>query len=85
MGTSPWVFDLGYFMNDLYVRVGPLEMTVLISIPLYAAIVLTVLFVLFSFRLIAFRDSTVTTYRTQLLIGKATRRFRPKFDVMQRD
>lgn len=32
-------------MNDLYVRVGPLKMTVLISIPLYAAMLLTVLFV----------------------------------------
>ncbi|KAL7336858.1 hypothetical protein BJY59DRAFT_722121 [Rhodotorula toruloides] len=41
---NSWVFGLGYFMNDLYVRVGPLKMTVLISIPLYAAIVLTVLF-----------------------------------------
>ncbi|BGP26699.1 hypothetical protein JCM10295v2_005652 [Rhodotorula toruloides] len=39
------VFGLGYFLNSLFQRVGPLKMIVLISIPLYAAIIITVVLI----------------------------------------
>ncbi|BGP02514.1 hypothetical protein RTBOTA2_004657 [Rhodotorula toruloides] len=45
LAKNLWVFGLGYFMNALFERVGPLKMIVLISIPLYAAILITVAFI----------------------------------------
>lgn len=91
-----WVFALGYFINDLYTNDGALKCITIVSIPLFVAVVLTVVCVSPPWQSLRAectrRGVTWLTFRgmdlfrkLQLWVGKPARRFSARFAIMQRE